>query len=61
MLKSAAGKMKVAASFWENFSILNEPGTLFRINVPPKCSLSIVQVISTLSPQFTIEPGFRVS
>lgn len=58
-LKSTLGMVKVAASCSENFSSLNDPWVFFRTNVPPECSVTIVQVISTLSPQFTSGPGLK--
>lgn len=59
-LKSTDMKVKVAASFSEYFSILTVPWVFFRTKVPPKCSDNTVQVISTLSPQFTSGAGLRV-
>lgn len=59
-MKSTAGKAKVAASCSLNFSILNDPWVFFRTNVPPECSVTIVQVISTLSPQLTSGEGLKV-
>lgn len=58
-LKAALGMEKTAASCSENFSIKNDPWVFFRMNVPPECSVTIVQVITTLSPQFTTEPGLK--
>lgn len=49
----------MAASFSENFSILNDPWAFLRRNVPPEYSVTIVQVISTLSPQFTSAAGLK--